>query len=237
MSFEYHKISFEETVRNRHLSEYLGKLADQSGHCLYVGLGTGVNIPLLSRIFETVVVVEPIRMLIDRFLNCQPTQLENVSFFEGQYQEFSETRNFSSIFLLSVLEHFPNALCTLKDQLHQSNRGTNLFLTLNNPYSLHRQLGVAMNLIDNCFSLTEKEGPSGHGHYALLMEADLIRFLELNRYIIRHTSGIYLKPLPTALMENLPKEIQLGFSGVFPSIKRENYAYTFIHAIAQGDPI
>jgi SAM-dependent methyltransferase len=213
-----------------------GELAPK-GLCLYVGLGTGVNIPLLSRIYEKVVVVEPNRMLIERFLNCQPTQIENISFFEGRFQEFSETCNFDSVFLLGVLEHFPNALCTLKNQLHQSKRGTNLFLTLNNPYSLHRQLGVAMNLIDDCFSLTYKEGPSGHGHYALLMEEEVTRFLELNHYEISHASGIYLKPLPTAIMENLPKEIRLGFSRVFPSIKRENFAYTFIHAKAQEDPI
>jgi len=236
MRFEYHEISFEETVRNCHLSDYLGKVA-LSGHCLYVGLGTGVNIPLLSSIFETVVVVEPNRMLIERFLNCQPTQIKNIYFFEGRFQEFSETRNFDSVFLLGVLEHFSNALCTLKDQLHRSKHGTNLFLTLNNPYSLHRQLGVAMNLIDNCFSLTEKEGPSGHGHYALLMEEEVTRFLESNHYEILHASGVYLKPLPTAIMENLPEEIRLGFSRVFPSVKRENYAYTFIHAKAQESPI
>ena len=229
MKTEYKQINSEEMARNRHLEGYLKSLRPR-GRCAYIGLGTGVNIPLLLAYFEHVTVIEPDGDLLDRFLRVNSLEAERVTLIQGPLEDVFVDRAVDSIFLIGVIEHFSNIKAAWRSLSRLASPSADIFVILNNPRSLHRQFGVATAYIRDCYEISESEGPSGHGHYKLYDVKDVLRLLKRLQFIPVTVSGFYVKPLPTYLMNGLASHIVSGFMKTFVHLPSDQHAYTFVHA-------
>ena len=229
MRSEYLEVNSELLARSNVLEKYL-EANKPNGTCIYVGLGTGTNIPLLLTHFDQVTIVEPDRQLINRFSLQTIHQRHKTSFIEGKLEDLHCSFYFDSIFLIACIEHISDIDKSLLNISRVSKPNSDIILIFNNPLSLHRQLGVATGHINSCFELTLEEGPHGHGHYKLYTLESVLELLASINFLPVSSFGFYVKPLPTALVPHLPTSVIQGFMGSFEFLPHELHAYTFLHA-------
>lgn len=227
METEYQELNWEERARNMHLADYL-KLERPSGRCVYVGLGTGVNIPTLLTYFDHITIIEPDGELIDRFVRVNPIG-SKLTFIQQRFEDVIIDAPVDCIFLIAVIEHISDIEAALVSLDRIAKPSADVYLMLNNPRSLHRQFGVATGHIGNCFEITEAEGPRGHGHYYLYDVGDVLKLLSKVRFTHIKLAGFCVKPLPTFLMNGLATDVISGFMKSFVHLSSDQHAYTFAH--------
>lgn len=229
MKTEYLEVNSEERSRNRFLEGYLKEMRP-SGSCVYVGLGTGINIPLLLNYYEHVTVVEPDEEILDRFQRNNPILVGGVTLVNKPLEDVSIDTAVGIVFLIGVIEHLSNIETALAKIERLALPQADIFLIFNNPRSLHRQFGEATGHIGNLFEITESEGPRGHGHYQLFDVKDVLSLLSKLRFSSIKVTGFYVKPLPTFLMNGLASHIIFGFMDRFVHLPPDQHAFSFVHA-------
>jgi len=230
MKTRYLEVNSEEMARNRHLDRYLKEIRP-SGSSVYVGLGTGINIPILLHYFDHVAVVEPEGEILDRFSRIHPNLVGGaVTLIQKSLEDVSIDVAVGSVFLIGVSEHLFNVEAALDKLDRLALPQADVFLIFNNPRSLHRQFGVATGHIKNCFEITEPEGPRGHGHYQLFEVKDVLSLLSKLRFRPIKVTGFYVKPLPTFLTNSLASHLVSGFMDCFVHLPPDQHAFSFVHA-------
>jgi len=133
----------------------------------------------------------------------------NVRVFHSMFEDFKPDVEYDSIIMASAIEHLSNpdqVLASIRSWM--SPTGV-LVLTTKNRRSLHRRLGVAMGLETS----TEQLNEAALATHALRLydRYDLASLLRQCGWNIQVNTGMFLKVLPTAMMETLSDALLEGY--------------------------
>lgn len=185
------------------LNWYPKRVIDKIGHCgslLELGIGHGYTARLFNTICEQHVIIEGSQFVIDMFRENNPD-------FSGQvvssyFENFSTAQQFDIIVMGFVLEHVDDPAFVLSHFKKFLKPRGRLFIGVPNAKSLNRRIGLELGKIDDIYSLNANDLALGHKRqYCLQTLRDEI---EGQGYRIVGEEGIYLKPLPLAVLKMVP---------------------------------
>lgn len=171
---------------------------------LELGCASGVMTRLLLTRFPRVDVVDGSQKYIDQL---KPEFGDRVKFELALFEQYQTTKRYNDILLARALEHIDDPVNLLQKIAGWLDRkGWNcLHIVVPNADSLHRQIGVAMGMLESVTSLSERDRKYGHKRvYTRQLLEEHVRKAGLSVDFIK---GIYLKPLANAQMEQWPKEL------------------------------
>lgn len=129
-------------------------------HALEIGVGDATGTGVLVTHFNHLTVVdgssEAIKAIADRY----PSTSRHIQDFETL--DFPEYQLFQTIILAHVLEHVDDPHDLLKRALQHLAPGGILIVSVPNANSLHRQIGVELNLLEKVTDLNETDLSLGH---------------------------------------------------------------------------
>lgn len=167
-----------------HASEknYLNKIAETSGYalpmsdqsmayaasifsrywkgdrCLELGPAEGQMTRHLLESFEEIVAVDGSAQICNGLAQRYPT----ISVVHALFEEYEPAGLFDTVILGHVLEHVLDPGCILRRVGRWLAPGGVVCASVPNAYSLHRQLGVALGILDTVFDLNEADRMIGH---------------------------------------------------------------------------
>ena len=101
-----------------------------------------------------------------------------------------------------VLEHVDDPDLILRRYREYLRPDGRVYVAVPNAKSLNRRLGIELGLIDDIYDLNANDLALGHQRQYCL---DTLRAaLQRTGYAVTHEEGIYLKPLPLAVLKTLP---------------------------------
>jgi SAM-dependent methyltransferase len=181
---------------------YPKRIIDRFGHCntlLELGLGHGFTANIFNAACDKHVIVEGSQVVIDLFKGNQPKFSATV--IHDYFEEFDTGELFDIIIMGFILEHVEDPsllLSKYKKFLKPSGR---IFVAVPNAKSLNRRLGLELGMINDIYGLNANDLALGHKRQFCL---DTLRKLLIdNGYQVMHEEGIYLKPLPLAVLRTL----------------------------------
>lgn len=181
---------------------YPRRVFERSGrvtHLLELGLGHGYTIPFFSEICDNHVVIEGSPKVIEHFKanNSWYTGRLETGFFET----YSPDTSFDLIVMGFVLEHVDDPSAILARYREYLAPGGRIWIAVPNAKSLNRRFGVEMGMIDNIYDLNENDHILGHKRN--FCRDTLRAAVEKSGGHVTHEEGIYLKPLPLAVLKTL----------------------------------
>lgn len=197
-------------------------LQDFRGRSLIeVGCGGGV----MSRLF--VERVEDL-WLIDGSAKCLTALAEELGararYHAALAEEFIPPQPVDGVVLASVLEHVEDPIALLRHIRQWLKPKGELFVIVPNAHSLHRQVGVAMGLLPEVHTFSERDVLLGHRR---IYDLALLRsHLHESGYHIEACRGIMLKVLSNAQMEAWPEAVVRGLLAVglqYPELAAQIY--------------
>lgn len=168
---------------------------------LELGLGHGHTALIFNKFFRRHVVIEGSSVVIDLFKTKNKSL--TIEIIESYFENFSTTEKFDAIVMGFVLEHIDDpgiVLDRFRQYLAPDGR---LFVAVPNAKSLNRRLGVELGIINDIYDLNEND--IAQGHQRQFCRATLKRFLGDHGFEVVWEEGIYLKPLPLGLLQQLPR--------------------------------
>lgn len=166
---------------------------------LELGLGHGFTAELFGQSCQRHVIVDGASIVIDRFCVGHPE-------FGGElvldyFEHYTPTERFDVIVMGFVLEHVDDPDTILARYRAFLKPGGKLYVAVPNAKSLNRRIGLEMGLIDDIYSLNAND--HALGHVRQYCRDTLRAAIERAGYAVTHEEGIYLKPLPLAVLKTL----------------------------------
>lgn len=156
--------------------------------------------------------------------------LQDVEWIESDIEAFASDRRFAHVVATNVIHELNDPVAFLARSRARLASGGELHLSLQNPSSIHRLIGIDMGLIADVRDVTST---GRELHTRQIWTADELAALASQAGLVEaHRAGVMLKPLPNSLMAQLPDEIMAGFVAVarrFPEHCSMNYL-VFRHA-------
>ena len=171
----------------------------QADALLELGLGHGFTAELFGAACKRHVIVDGASVVIDQFRQSHPG-------FKGElvldyFENYTADQPFDVIVMGFVLEHVDDPHAILARYRGFLKPGGKLYVAVPNAKSLNRRIGLEMGLIDDIYSLNANDHALGHQRQYC---RDTLRAsLERAGYSVTHEEGIYLKPLPLAVLKTL----------------------------------
>lgn len=167
---------------------------------LELGLGHGFTAELFVKTCSRHIIVDGASTVIDQFKQKHPQ-------FSGQlvldyFETYEPDAPFDVIVMGFVLEHVDNPDLILARYKKFLKPGGRMYVAVPNAKSLNRRLGLEMGLIDDIYSLNQNDIALGHKRQ--YCRNTLRAALNKAGYRVTHEEGIYLKPLPLAVLKTLP---------------------------------
>lgn len=177
-----------------------------------LGCADGVNTVRIVEDFQTTVVID----FSQEFLAMTQERLrgKNVHYVYSsveEYDPFHQTQDFKqvdAIFALHILEHLEDPVSVLKKYKAYLGPGGRILIAVPNAQSFHRQLGVAMGLLDDVTSLNAQDRFLEHRRVYCMetLKGDLeAAGLKYSRFL-----GNYMKPLSAQQMNDWDPAILRG---------------------------
>jgi 2-polyprenyl-3-methyl-5-hydroxy-6-metoxy-1,4-benzoquinol methylase len=139
-------------------------------------------------------------------------QLPHSEFVEGDLTAFASDRRFDHVVATNVLHEIDDPVAFLERCVAHLVPGGKVHVSLQNPSSIHRLIGLATGAITSLKQVSS-EGSSLHT-LELYDREDLIRLgAQVGLRCVAHR-GLVLKPLPNSMMADLPQSILDGFEAV-----------------------
>lgn len=166
---------------------------------LELGLGHGFTAELFGQACKRHVIVDGASTVIEQFR-------ESHSQFAGElvldyFETYTPDQRFDVIVMGFVLEHVDDPDTILSRYRGFLKPGGKLYVAVPNAKSLNRRIGLEMGLIDDIYSLNANDHALGHQRQYC---RDTLRAaLARAGYAVTHEEGIYLKPLPLAVLKTL----------------------------------
>lgn len=173
----------------RHLAQYF-----RGSSCLELGCADGNGIELLQQYFEKIVAVDGSERLLNELHRKYPNVETHASYFEKLDLE----EKFDTIHLGHVLEHVDDPQVVLQVVQNQLAPNGVVIASVPNGHSIHRQLGVKMNIVDSCTSL----GPADIriGHQRVYTPGTFKS--EFKNFNIIRFGGLFFKPFSNSQLES-----------------------------------
>lgn len=171
-------------------------------HCegkkvLTLGLGNGLVASAVAEVAATQVVVEGSPRIVDLFSRKLPNTQVTTSFFET----IDFDQRFDIILANHVLEHIDEPVNILKNILKPLlNLHGEIFITVPNAHSVHRQIGVELGMLNAVTDLNASD--IGAGHKRVYSVAKLKRHLKQAGLSIIEMGGYNLKIVSLAQMQS-----------------------------------
>jgi 2-polyprenyl-3-methyl-5-hydroxy-6-metoxy-1,4-benzoquinol methylase len=174
-------------------------------YALEVGVGKGQIAEYLVGEFDQVDLIEPAqnchKVLKHKFgsLINDDSIKKGVNLYKVCFEEFETTKKYNAIFMIGLLEHVINPLLILRKALHLLALDGCIIIMVPNADSLHRQIGVDMEIINNTTEITQDDAQIGHRRwYTWSSLMNLI--IDSGLYVI-HGRSVLLKPFPNVIMD------------------------------------
>jgi 2-polyprenyl-3-methyl-5-hydroxy-6-metoxy-1,4-benzoquinol methylase len=142
--------------------------------------------------------------------------LDGVELVEGDIVTIDRPERFAHVVLANVVHEVPDPSALYATAARHLAPGGHLHVSLQNPGSIHRLLGRAMGLIAELGEVSER----GQAFETIeVLDADQLEALGRGAGLEPvHRGGVMLKPLPNALMAELPDEVLEGFVHIGPDL-------------------
>lgn len=190
---------------NSKILEFVGRSTSRyycGDTCLVLGPSIGCEIESdLKNYFKTITCIDGSENIIVSIKKVEPSFNYHVSLFEN----FDTDDIFDTILINHVLEHVKAPIEILKKYKNYLTNNGKIIITVPNANSLHRLIGVEMNLLNNVTDLNEGDARIGHRRVYTLenLKADI----QKSGMGIEKIGGIYLKPLSNCQMTIFNDEI------------------------------
>lgn len=193
------KTSFEnELVLNWYPKRILNRIEKEKS-ILELGIGHGYTPLWFDEASSRHVVIDGSRVVIEQFKNKYPEYGGEIVF--SYFEEFQTKEVFDYIVMGFVLEHLEDPRVILERFKKFMKPDGRLYVAVPNGKSLNRRLGLAMGMIDDIYSLNQNDLALGHKRQYCL---DTLRSdIEAVGLEVTHTEGIYLKPFPLHILQNI----------------------------------
>jgi SAM-dependent methyltransferase len=199
---EYRPNAATELENNLILNWYPRRIIQRFGHAhrvLELGLGHGFTAPLFRAASDEYVVVDGSKIVIERFRRASPDFTGEI--VDAYFEDYEPAQPFDVIVMGFILEHVEDPDLVLKRYRKFLKPGGKLYVTVPNAKSLNRRIGLEMGLIDDIYSLNAND--KAFGHLRNYCRDTLTAAVRNAGYAITHEEGIYLKPLPLAVLKTL----------------------------------
>lgn len=193
------KTSYEnELILNWYPKRILQRMQPRSD-ILELGIGHGYTPMLFSENSKKHIVIDGSQIVIENFKQRHPEY--NGKIVYSYFEDYEDKELFDYIVMGFVLEHVDNPALILKKYRDRLKPGGKLYAAVPNGKSLNRRLGVAMGMIDDIYSLNKNDIALGHRRQYC---AETFQHeIEQSGFNINHIEGIYLKPFPLHILQNL----------------------------------
>lgn len=187
---------------------------------LELGCATGLMTVSLVAAGAEVVGVDRSPVYLER---ARARNLAGATFVEGDVEAGGEGV-FDDVVATNLIHELPDPDRFLRGCLHRLAVGGRLHLSLQNPHSIHRLAALELGLIADLHEISAR----GHDYSTLQLydAAQLLAMGEAAGLTLLEQEGVMLKPLPNALMADLPDQVLDGFVAVarhFPGHCAMNY--------------
>jgi 2-polyprenyl-3-methyl-5-hydroxy-6-metoxy-1,4-benzoquinol methylase len=174
--------------------------------CLEIGCAMGKVTSRLSRRCARVVVVEATSVYAKV---VSEMGLPNVTVVQQLAEEFHTDERFDTIVISHVLEHVQSPDSLLRRCVKWLQPGGVILVVVPNAGSLHRRIGVLMNVLAHETELAEADIAIGHRrvYNPTTLRADI----SAAGLRVERLSGHFTKPLSNAQMDALPAATQEAF--------------------------
>lgn len=203
VSSEYLPNSATSLENDLMLHWYPKRIVERFGHCgklLELGIGHGFTAEIFSAHADRHVIVEGSPRVIELFREAHPDS--RAELVEGYFETFETDERFDVIVMGFVLEHVDDPGLLLSRYRRLLAPGGRMYVAVPNAKSMNRRLGLELGKIDDIYSLNVHDIALGHQRQYCrdTLRAELVA----HGYAIAHEEGIYLKPLPLAVLKTLP---------------------------------
>jgi 2-polyprenyl-3-methyl-5-hydroxy-6-metoxy-1,4-benzoquinol methylase len=142
--------------------------------------------------------------------------LDGVELVQGDIVAVDRPERFDHVVMANVVHEVPEPAALYVTAARHLAPGGHLHVSLQNPGSIHRLLGRAMGLIQDLAEVSDR----GREYETLeVLDADQLEALGRRAGLEPvHRGGVMLKPLPNALMAELPEEVLRGFVRIGPDL-------------------
>lgn len=178
------------------------ELVPGGGSLLDMGAGEGFLTRAIAGAFRKVVITEA----SPRYLESAKKNLSAfpVIFHNALIEAFKTAETFDVIIASGILEHVKEPQQVIQVAKHLLKPAGIFIAIVPNAVSLHRQVGLHMDLIQSCYDLGDQDVKVGHRRYYDLNQ--LKSEVEHAGLLVSGSGGILLKPLPNSEMERLSEE-------------------------------
>jgi 2-polyprenyl-3-methyl-5-hydroxy-6-metoxy-1,4-benzoquinol methylase len=178
----------------------------QGENCLEIGCATGKVTSRLSRHCSRVVVVEPTDIYAAM---VRDMALPNVTVVQQLAEDFQTDERFDTIVLSHILEHVQSPDSLLRRCAGLLRPSGVILVVVPNAGSLHRRIGVLMNVLGHETELTESDIEIGHRrvYNPTTLRADI----SAAGLRVERMAGHFTKPLANSQMDALPAAAQEAF--------------------------
>ena len=182
---------------------------------LNLGLGNGKISKILSTVVDRQVVIEGSGELIKKF----KFDSNNTIFIEAFFEDFMTKDKFEVILANHVLEHVDDPVLVLKHIRNFLTSSGKIFITVPNANSIHRLIGVEMNLLKSKYELNESDITVGHQRVydSTILEKDI----EASSLKIFESGGYNLKLVSLEQMKDWPQELLNSIYSVSLSMSKD----------------
>ncbi|WP_455272997.1 class I SAM-dependent methyltransferase [Rhizobium herbae] len=170
------------------------------GSILELGIGHGYTPGLFNAACDRHVIIEGSQLVIDLFKEKSPDFAGEVVF--SYFENFDTDERFDVIVMGFILEHVDNPGMLLDRFKRFLKPGGRIFVAVPNAKSMNRRLGVELGKIDDIYSLNANDHALGHKRQ--YCRDTLKQEMQSHGYAVSLEEGIYLKPLPLAVLKTLP---------------------------------
>jgi trans-aconitate methyltransferase len=174
-------------------------------HCLELGSADGRMTALLAECVKTLVAVDGSA----DYVEAVRERLPHVTAICALFEEFSPAEPPDVAVLGHVLEHVAEPVALLSRVRSYLASDGSVVVTVPNADSLHRRAGVAMGLLSATTDLNEADLRIGHRR--VYTRETLVADVAAAGLEPQHVSGIFLKPLSNAQIEEWTPELQDAF--------------------------